>query len=96
VQQSIREGYRHGVDRDLAKFFDKVQQDVLLARVSWKVRDKRLLGLIGRYLRAGMMVDGLTQPTEAGTMQGGPLSPLLANILLDQPSEEQDLQYRRR
>jgi RNA-directed DNA polymerase len=96
AQQSIREGYRHGVDRDLAKFFDKVQHDVLLARVSRKVRDKRLLGLIGRYLRAGMMVDALTQLTEEGTMQGGPLSPLLANILLDQPSEEQDLQYRRR
>lgn len=88
VQQHIQAGYRHCVDMDLAKFFDKVQHDVLLARVSRKVRDKRLLGLIGRYLRAGIMVDGLVQSTEEGTMQGGPLSPLLANILLDDLDKE--------
>lgn len=88
VQQYIQDGYRHCVDMDLAKFFDKVQHDVLLARVSRKVHDKRLLGLIGRYLRAGIMVDGLPQPTEEGTMQGGPLSPLLANVLLDDLDKE--------
>jgi RNA-directed DNA polymerase len=88
VQQYIGEGYRHCVDMDLAKFFDKVQHDVLLVRVARKVRDKRLLGLIGRYLRAGIMVDGLCQLTEEGTMQGGPLSPLLANVLLDDLDKE--------
>lgn len=88
VQQFIGEGYRHCVDMDLAKFFDKVNHDVLLARVSRKVRDKRLLGLIGRYLRAGIMVDGLCQLTEEGTMQGGPLSPILANVLLDDLDKE--------
>ncbi len=75
VQQHIQAGYRHCVDMDLAKFFDTVQHDVLLSRVARKVRDKRLLGLIGRYLRAGIMVDGLAQATEEGTMQGGPLAP---------------------
>ena len=62
---------------DLSKFFDRVQHDVLMSRVSRKVHDKRLLRLIGRYLRAGVMVEGLHQPTEEGTPQGGPLSPLL-------------------
>ncbi len=88
VQQHIQAGYRHCVDMDLAKFFDTVQHDVLLARVARKVRDKRLLGLIGRFLRAGILVDGLAQPTEEGTMQGGPLSPLLSNILLDDLDKE--------
>ena len=68
---------------DLSKFFDKVQHDVLLVRVARKVHDKRLLKLIGRYLRAGIMVEGIVQPSQEGTMQGGPLFPLLANILLD-------------
>ena len=88
VQQHIQEGFRHCVDMDLAKFFDTVQHDVLMTRVARKVRDKRLLGLIGRYLRAGIMVDGLAQSNEEGTMQGGPLSPLLANILLDDLDKE--------
>jgi RNA-directed DNA polymerase len=83
VQDYIRTGYRHCVDMDLSKFFDRVQHDVLLARVARKVRDKRLLRLIGRYLRAGVMVGVDLQPSIEGTMQGGPLSPLLANILLD-------------
>ena len=88
VQKHIQDGYRHCVDMDLAKFFDTVQHDVLLVRVARKVRDKRLLGLIGRYLRAGIMVDGLCMLTEEGTMQGGPLSPILANILLDDLDKE--------
>ena len=62
---------------------DRVHHDVLMARVSRKVRDPILLKLVGRYLRAGVMVDGILQPSAEGTMQGGPLSPLLANIMLD-------------
>ena len=75
-------GYRHCIDMDLAKFFDKVQHDVLMVRVARKVHDRRLLKLIGRYLRAGVMVDTELQPSIEGIMQGGPLSPILANILL--------------
>jgi len=88
IQTTIRSGYRHCVDMDLSKFFDRVQHDVLMTRVSRKVRDKRLLRLIGRYLRAGVLVDGIKQPSIEGTMQGGPLSPLLANILLDDLDKE--------
>ena len=88
VQAYIRAGYRHCVDMDLSKFFDRVQHDGLLARVARKVRDKRLLRLIGRYLRAGVIVDADLQPSTEGTMQGGPLSPLLANILLDDFDKE--------
>ena len=88
VQRIIRGGRRQCVDMDLSKFFDRVQHDVLMARVARKVRDKRLLKLIGRYLRAGVMVDGLCQPSDEGTMQGGPLSPLLSNIYLDDLDKE--------
>lgn len=88
VQRYIRAGYRTAVDLDLEKFFDQVQHDVLMARVARKVKDKRLLALIGRYLRAGVMVEGLVQATEWGTTQGSPLSPLLANILLDDLDKE--------
>ena len=88
VQRIIRSGRRRCVDMDLSKFFDRVQHDVLMARVARKVRDKRLLKLIGRYLRAGVMVDGLCQPSAEGTMQGGPLSPLLSNIYLDDLDKE--------
>jgi RNA-directed DNA polymerase len=83
IQHTIRQGYRHCVDMDLSKFFDRAQHDVLMARVARKVHDKRLLQLIGRYLRAGVMVEGLIQASHEGTGQGNPLSPLLANILLD-------------
>ena len=83
IQRTIRDGYRHCVNMDLSKFFDRVQHDVLLARVSRKVHDRRLLKLMGRFLRAGVMVDGYLQPSHEGTMQGGPLSPLLGNVLLD-------------
>ena len=88
VQTYISEGYRIAVDLDLAKFFDNVQHDVLMARVARKVRDKRLLGLIGKYLRAGVLVGETLQATDLGTPQGGPLSPLLANILLDDLDKE--------
>jgi RNA-directed DNA polymerase len=90
VQTHIRAGYRHCVDMDLSKFFDRVQHDVLMARVARKVRDKRLLRLIGNYLRAGVMIDTDWQPSTEGTMQGGPLSPLLANILLDDFDKEME------
>lgn len=88
VQQTIGEGYRFAVDLDLEKFFDRVNHDVLMARVARKVKDKCLLGLIGRYLRSGVLVGDLIQATELGTPQGGPLSPLLANILLDDLDKE--------
>jgi RNA-directed DNA polymerase len=83
VQAHIKAGYRIAVDLDLAKFFDNVQHDILMARVARRVGDKRLLALIGRYLRAGVMAGETFEPSELGTPQGGPLSPLLANILLD-------------
>jgi len=88
VQAYMRGGRRIAVDLDLEKFFDRVQHDVLMVRVARKVADKRVLSLIGRYLRAGVMVDGEVQPTETGTPQGGPISPLLANILLDDLDKE--------
>lgn len=88
VQRTIRQGNQHIVNIDLSKFFDRVQHDVLMNRVARKVRDKRVLRLIGRFLRAGVMVEGVVQPTEQGTPQGGPLSPFLSNILLDDLDKE--------
>ena len=88
VQRTIRRGRRFVVDMDLSKFFDRVQHDVLMSCVARRVRDKPLLTLIGRYLRAGVMVEGILQPSPEGTPQGGPLSPLLANILLDDLDKE--------
>lgn len=69
-------------------FFDRVNHDVLMARVARKVKDKRLLKLIRAYLNAGIMVEGVVQPRNEGTPQGGPLSPLLSNILLDDLDKE--------
>jgi len=88
VQKIIRQGHTHCVDIDLSKFFDRVQHDVLMSCVSRKVHDRRLLRLIGRYLRAGVMVEGVLQPTDEGAPQGGPLSPMLSNILLDDLDKE--------
>ena len=88
AKEHIEEGYRWVVDLDLEKFFDRVQHDVLMARVARRVKDKLVLRLIGRYLRAGMMEGGLTSPRTEGTPQGSPLSPLLSNILLDELDKE--------
>jgi len=88
VREYIRQGYRIAVDMDLSKFFDTVNHDVLMHRVARKVHDKRLLRLIGKYLRAGVKTNGRLQNTRMGVPQGGPLSPLLANILLDDLDKE--------
>ena len=83
IQGYIAEGYKVAVDVDLSKFFDRVDHDILMSRLSRHVQDKRLLKLIGRYLRAGVVIDGELHPTPEGVPQGGPLSPLLANVVLD-------------
>lgn len=83
VKGFIEEGYRVAVDVDLSKFFDRVNHDILMSRLSRHIADKRLLKLIGRYLRAGVDIDGALHPTPEGVPQGGPLSPLLANVVLD-------------
>jgi RNA-directed DNA polymerase len=88
AQAYIQEGYDWVVDIDLEKFFDRVNHDMLMARVARVVKDKRVLRLIRRYLESGVMVNGVVMETEEGTPQGGPLSPLLANILLDDLDKE--------
>ncbi|MGI6514248.1 MAG: group II intron reverse transcriptase/maturase [Syntrophomonadales bacterium] len=84
AQQYIREGNRWVVDIDLEKFFDKVNHDILMSRLARRISDKRILRLIRRYLQAGIMINGIKVRSEEGTPQGGPLSPLLANIMLDE------------
>ena len=88
VLKLIHRGHRYAVDIDLEKFFDMVVHDVLMSRVSRKVRDKGILSLIGKYLRAGVIVNGRLNKTSKGVPQGGPLSPLLSNILLDDLDKE--------
>jgi RNA-directed DNA polymerase len=88
VLKLIQRGYAYAVDIDLAKFFDTVNHDILMNRVSRKVSDKGILCLIGRYLRAGVVVNGRLNQTSKGVPQGGPLSPLLSNILLDDLDKE--------
>jgi RNA-directed DNA polymerase len=83
AQEYYRQGYIHQIDIDLEKFFDTVNHDVLMVQVARKVKNKDLLKLIGRFLRAGVMVNGRLQPTRIGVPQGSPVSPILSNILLD-------------
>jgi RNA-directed DNA polymerase len=88
ARKHIAAGRRWTVDLDLEKFFDRVNHDILMSRVARKIKDKRLLKLIRRYLEAGLMTDGVVSPHTAGTPQGGPLSPLLSNVLLDDLDKE--------
>jgi RNA-directed DNA polymerase len=88
AQEYVRSGKNWVVDMDITKFFDRVNHDILMSRIGESIRDKRILRLIGRYLRAGVMVEGVVQASEEGTPQGGPLSPLLANIYLDALDQE--------
>jgi group II intron reverse transcriptase/maturase len=83
AQGYVRAGKNWVVDMDITKFFDRVNHDILMQRIGELIRDKGVLRLIGRYLRAGVMVNGVVQESAEGTPQGGPLSPLLANIYLD-------------
>jgi RNA-directed DNA polymerase len=88
AQGYVQSGKRWVVDMDLEKFFDRVNHDVMMARVRRRVKDERLLKLIRRYLQSGIMQNGLMEPRSEGTPQGGPLSPLLSNILLDDLDKE--------
>ena len=95
AQDAVRAAQRHAqggkdwvVDLDITKFFDHVNHDILMGRIAKVIRDKRVLQLIGKYLRRGAMVDGLVEASVEGTPQGGPLSPLLANIYLDALDQE--------
>jgi len=88
ARRHMAAGHRWVVDMDLEKFFDRVNHDVLMSRVRRRVKDKRVLRVINRYLQAGMMEGGVVSPRTEGTPQGGPLSPLLSNILLDELDRE--------
>ena len=88
AQQYIQQGYDWVVDLDLEKFFDRVNHDVLMSRVARRISDKRMLKLIRGFLNSGVMENGLVGPTDEGTPQGGPLSPLLSNLLLDELDQE--------
>lgn len=89
AQQYVAEGYTYSVDLDLEKFFDRVNHDMLMARVAQRITDKRVLRLIRSFLKAGIMVDGLVSASsDEGMPQGGPLSPLLSNLFLDELDRE--------
>jgi group II intron reverse transcriptase/maturase len=88
AQRYVQQGQDWVVDMDITKFFDRVNHDILMHRIGQTIRDKRVLKLIGAYLRAGVLIEGVTVASEEGTPQGGPLSPLLANIYLDKLDKE--------
>ena len=88
AQRYIQQGRRIVVDVDLEQFFDRVNHDVLMGKLAARIVDKRMLGLIRRYLEAGIMANGVSTERHEGTPQGGPLSPLLANVLLDEVDKE--------
>jgi group II intron reverse transcriptase/maturase len=88
AQRYIQSGRRWVVDVDLERFFDRVHHDVLMGRLAKRIAEKRVLGLIRRYLEAGIMANGVAMERYEGTPQGGPLSPLLANVLLDEVDKE--------
>lgn len=88
AQRYVQEGRHVVVDVDLEKFFDRVNHDVLMGRLAKRIEDKRVLGLIRRYLEAGVLMNGVVCERHEGTPQGGPLSPLLANVLLDEVDKE--------
>jgi group II intron reverse transcriptase/maturase len=88
AQRYVQSGRRWVVDVDLDKFFDRVNHDILMGKLNRRIRDRRVLALIRRYLEAGMMANGVVQERAEGTPQGGPLSPLLANVLLDDVDRE--------
>ncbi len=88
AQRYLQDGYQWVVDVDLERFFDRVNHDVLMGKLQNRITDPRLLGLIRRYLVAGIMVNGVVMERHEGTPQGGPLSPLLANVLLDEVDQE--------
>lgn len=88
ARQHVRTGKEHVVDIDMSKFFDRINHDRLVARLGKSIPDKRILRLIGNMLRSGVLADGLVQPTTEGAVQGGPLSPLLSNVVLDELDKE--------
>lgn len=88
AQQIVNSGKPYVVDIDLSKFFDRIHHDRLIARMGQHITDKRILRLVGLLLRSGVMINGVVNPSQEGAMQGGPLSPLLSNIVLDELDQE--------